>query len=374
MPEVTGPARIGTIRELTSRARAGDILVIDETDLRIGEAEALVALSPAALVNARRTATGRQPAQGARVLIDAGIVVVDGAGPAVLAVRDGSELSILGGVVTRGGSRIADGTLLTADQVVAADTAALDHLKVQVAVFGSHALERLERDGAVFFEGRGLPALGNAADGGNANDVHGRVVLVVAAGDTAAEDLRSLKRFIRERRPLVIAEGGAVDACRAANVTPAVIVGGIEDAPDDALTAAHVIVTEDDAATRARLEMLSVPHEVSDAHLAGADLATLAAHHGDAEVVVVAGRRHSAVDVLSADPETGIGSFLVALVTARSSVDARVVAATYRHRHSAWFVWTVLALSVGLLAVAVWSAADARDLLQQVWDTLTGGA
>jgi uncharacterized membrane-anchored protein len=359
----TGPARTGRIKDLSVRARPGDILVIDDADLRVADADSLIALRPSAVVNAKRTATGRQPAEGARALVDAGILVVDGAGAAVLAVRDGTELTLQGGTVMRGTTRIANGTLLTDDAVVSADTAAPDHLKVQVAVFGSHALERLERDGAVFFEGRGLPSLGAEA--------RDKVVLVVAGGDSVAADLRGLKRFIKERKPVIIAQGSAVQACLDARLKPAVIVGEIDEAPDGALLTARIIVTDPTVGTRARLETLGLPYEDTTVRLTGADLAALAAHHADAEVIVIAGRRVGAVDVLSTDPDTGIGAFLVALVTARSSVDAAVVARTYRHRYSAWFVWAVFGLAVGLLAFAVWASADARDLAEQAWTSIT---
>src|SRR5690606_40484675 len=95
---VTGPARAAaSIRELTFKARPGDVLVIDMLDLREVEADALAATKPAAVINAQRTASGRQPAAGARRLLEAGIPVIDGAGAAVLAIRDGSELTLHGG-------------------------------------------------------------------------------------------------------------------------------------------------------------------------------------------------------------------------------------------------------------------------------------
>jgi uncharacterized membrane-anchored protein len=361
---VTGPARVGSPRELAARARAGDVLVIDALDLRQAEADALAATGAVAVVNAQRTASGRQPAAGARRLLEAGIAVIDGAGAAVLAVREGTELTLAGDTVLRGEDVIAEGTALTSARVTAADTAALDHLKVQVAVFGSHALERLEREGSLFFEGKGLPDLGVK--------VTGRVVLVVAGGDTAAADLKRLKLFIRDRRPIVIAEGGAVDACLTAHIRPAVIVGELEAAPEPALAAARLISLPSDSGALTTLEAMSVTHEAADVALSGADLATLAAHHADAAIIVIAGRRAGAVDVLSADPDVGIGAFLTALVTRRDAADASVIAATYRHRHSLAFVITVLLLATATLAVALWSVEDVRSLAQSAWDTVTG--
>jgi uncharacterized membrane-anchored protein len=361
---VTGPARIGTVRDLTARAKPGDVLVIDALDLREADAYALALTGAVAVVNAQSTASGRQPAAGARTLLDAGLTVIDGAGSAVLAVRDGVRLTLSGDRVMRGAAVIAEGTALTTERVVEADTAALDHLKVQVAVFGSHALERLEREGALFFEGRGLPELGI--------DVKGRVVLVVMGSDAAAADLKSLRLFIADRRPIIIAEGGAVDACLAERLRPSVIVGDVDRAPEAVLATARTIALAGDRESLTRLDAMNANYELTDVALAGSDLATLAAHHAGAEVVVVAGRRDSAVDVLSAEPDVGIGSFLTSLVVRRGTVDAEVIAGTYRHRHSLAFVWTVLILAVATLAIALWSVDDVRSLVDSTWDTLSG--
>ena len=362
--QIGGPARIGTVRDLAARARQGDVLVIDVLDLREAEADALVRTGASGVINAKRTASGRQPAAGARRLLDAGLAVIDGAGPAVLAVREGTSLTLVGDSVLRGDEPIASGTALTLERIEAADTAALDHLKVQVAVFGSHAIERLEREGALFFEGVGLPDLGVK--------LAGRVVLVVAHSPATAEHLRSLKLFIKDRRPIVIAEGGAVEACLAARLRPSVIVGGVADAPDAALRAARVLTIASDEGATARLEAIGAHYDTSDIALAGADIATLAAHHAGAEVIVVAGSKASAVDVLSADPEVGIGAFLTSLVARGSAADAEVVAATYRHRHSVAFIVTMLALAGATLVVALLSVGEVRDLAQQVWDTVVG--
>ena len=362
---VSGPARSGAqLRELISKAKPGDIVIIDVLDLREADADALAGAGVVAVVNAQRTASGRQPAAGARRLLESGLAVIDGAGPAVLAVRDGTRLTLSGDRIMRGAAVIGTGTALTHDRVVAADTAALDHLKVQVAVFGSHAIERLERESSVFFEGEGLPQLGV--------DVSGRIVLVVAESPTAASDLRALRLFINDRRPLVIAEGGAVDACLAERLRPGVIVGGVDRAPESALSHARVIVPAGEQSAFARLEAMGVGYDASDIALGSVDLAVLAAHHAGAEVIVVVGRRQGAVDVLSAEPDVGIGAFLTALVTRRTTTDASVIAATYRHRHSLLFVWSVFGLALATFVIALLSIGEVRSWVDDAWAAVTG--
>jgi uncharacterized membrane-anchored protein len=59
-------------------------------------------------------------------------------------------------------------------------------------------------------------------------------------------------------------------------------------------------------------------------------------------------------------------------VTRRSTTDASVIAATYRHRHSLLFVWTVLVLAFATLAIALWSIDDVRAWVQDAWTAVTG--
>ena len=68
----------------------------------------------------------------------------------------------------------------------------------------------------------------------------------------------------------------------------------------------------------------------------------------------------------------GIGAFLTSLVTRRGAADAEVVAATYRHRHSLVFVWTMLLLAGATLAAALWSVGEVRDLAQELWEAVDG--
>lgn len=362
---ITGRARVGgDIRHLAARSRPGDILVIDVLDLGAGDARALVDAAPAAVINAQRTVSGRHPASGAALLIDAGVAVVDDAGAAVLALRDGSRVSISGGSVLRDGREIAGGTILTAARVDDATASARAQLRVQTASFGTNALARLEAEPELFFEGAGLPGLGV--------DVRGRAVVVVGAGDSVGSDLRALRRFLRERKPIIIAEGGAADEVAKRARIPHVIVGGIDAASERTLTAAHVVVESSDAAGRTRMEALGTARTETSVRLAPTDLAVLAAYHAGAAVVVVAGRTTTAIDTLAASPESGLGEFLVRLVTSHRTADAGVVVATYRHRHSLWFVWTVLVIAVATLAVAVWGSPDARSLISGAWDALRG--
>src|SRR3954452_19880164 len=84
-PGVVGPARVDRrTKALTKRLQAGDIAVIDHADLDKVSADALVTVRPAAVVNASASISGRYPNLGPQILVEAGIPVLDAAGPEVM--------------------------------------------------------------------------------------------------------------------------------------------------------------------------------------------------------------------------------------------------------------------------------------------------
>ena len=94
-------------------------------------AEALVACRPAAVVNASRSISGRYPNLGPEILVAAGIPVLDAAGPAVMALKDGTELSLDDGVVRTEEGPVATATVLDNDAVQEAMTLARAGLSVE---------------------------------------------------------------------------------------------------------------------------------------------------------------------------------------------------------------------------------------------------
>ena len=92
---LTGPARVDRrTKDLTKRLRPGDVAVIDHEDIDRVSAEALVACRPAAVVNASSSISGRYPNLGPEILVAAGIPLVDLAGPEVMALKDGTPLTL----------------------------------------------------------------------------------------------------------------------------------------------------------------------------------------------------------------------------------------------------------------------------------------
>src|SRR6201985_89906 len=109
-PGLVGVARVDPkTKVLVRRLAPGDIAVIDHPDLDRVSADELIACRVAAVVNAAKSVTGRYPNLGPRLLLEAGIPLVDDAGREVLArVADGDPV------------RLDSGTLYNASEQVVA--------------------------------------------------------------------------------------------------------------------------------------------------------------------------------------------------------------------------------------------------------------
>ena len=96
LPGVTAVARIDRrTKRLTKRLRAGEIAIIDHVDIDRVSAEALVACGASAVVNVAASISGRYPNLGPRILLDAGIPLIDNATPELFErLHDGETLRL----------------------------------------------------------------------------------------------------------------------------------------------------------------------------------------------------------------------------------------------------------------------------------------
>src|SRR6202522_783270 len=112
-PGIVGVARVDSrTKVLVRRLEPGDIAVIDHADLDRVSADELIACRVAAVVNAARSVTGRYPNLGPRLLLDAGIPLLDDVGREVLSrIADGTLVRLDGDVLYKGDTVVAKGVL-----------------------------------------------------------------------------------------------------------------------------------------------------------------------------------------------------------------------------------------------------------------------
>src|ERR1700678_1816425 len=95
-PGIVGVARVDSrTKVLVRRLEPVDIAIIDHADLDRVSADELIACRVAAVVNASKSVTGRYPNLGPKLLLEAGIPLVDDVGGEVFTkVADGAAVRL----------------------------------------------------------------------------------------------------------------------------------------------------------------------------------------------------------------------------------------------------------------------------------------
>ena len=147
-PGIVAVARVDRrTKNITKRLNPGEIAIIDHADLDRVSAEELIRRKAAAVVNASVSITGRYPNLGPKLLLEAGIPVIDAVGPDVLVwVDDGMVVRLDDQTLYLGDMAVAKGTPLTPDLVQAAMTEARAMVGVQIESFAANTLEFLRRE------------------------------------------------------------------------------------------------------------------------------------------------------------------------------------------------------------------------------------
>jgi len=327
---VTGVARVGSrTKQLATRVGRGDIAVIDHRDLDRVAAESLLAAGVVAIVNADHSISGRYPNGGPERVVAAGVTLLDGVGSAVMeSVRDGEVLEIRDGALWRGGEKLAAGEILTADEVAARMDDARQRVGTELRSFARNTLEYIDEEAEQTFEPLVLPQL--------KTQISGRHALVVVRGLDYKDDLRALRAYIREYRPVLIAVDGGADALIDFGRTPDIIIGDFDSLSPVALHCGaelvHHVHPDGHAPGADRLADAGVRYRQFVAEGTSEDAALLLAYEAGADLIVAVGTHASMVEFLDKGRRGMASTFLTRLRLGPMLVDAKGVSRLYRGR------------------------------------------
>jgi uncharacterized membrane-anchored protein len=372
-PGTLGVARLGRrTKNLTDRIRPGEIAVLDHVDLDRVSADALVGCKVAAVVNAAPSTSGRYPNLGPEILLAAGIPLLDSVGSTVFGeLRDGDVVRLSGDTLFDADGRVlAMGTPQDADSIGAAMAEARAGLATQLEAFAANTMEYLLQERDLLLDGVGVPAIRTR--------LQGRHALIVVRGYDYREDLRSLKPYIREYRPVLIGVDGGADALVEHGYVPDLIVGDLESVGDEVLRCGAEVVVHAYADGHApglqRVQDLGVEAVVFPAAGTSEDVALLLADESGAELIVAVGTHATLVEFLDKGRQGMASTFLTRLRVGGKLVDAKGVSRLHRRRISPWSL-LLLVLASGLVMVAAVSVSSADqaygDLVSGVWAELT---
>ncbi len=355
LPGVAGVARMDRrTTRLAGRLNPGDIAIIDHVDIDRVAAEALVAGSPALVINAQPSISGRFPNLGPELIVSRGIPLLDNVGSDIFrAVKEGTKIRVDGDTIYAGDAEVGSGTPQDVESVAAGMVAAKSGLSAQLEAFAVNTSVYMSRDGELLLEGVGIPDV--------ATTFAGKHVLVVVRGYDYQQDLKSLKHYIREYKPVLIGVDGGADALLEAGYRPHLIIGDMDAVSETALHSGTEVVVHAYGDGRApglpRVQDLGIDPVVFASNGTSEDAAMLLADAKDAALIVAVGSHATLTEFLDKGRSGMASTFLTRLRIGGKLVDARGVTRLYRNRISAAAILLVV-LAALLAVVATLSVSE----------------
>ncbi len=366
--EVTGPARLGRrTKDLVKRLRPDDIAIVDHADLDRVSAEELAETGVRAVVNVAPSTTGRYPNPGPLELVRAGVTLIDVPGaPLFDELSDGEVIRVEGSRVWRNGSLLAEGTRHRPDTLQAALVEQQARIAEALEAFADNTLQHLRDEARLLAHGMDLPTIRTR--------FRDRHALVVARGPGYKSDLRIVRPYIRDFRPVLVAVDGGADALLEIGLEPDVIVGDFDSASDRALqTGAELLVhayPDGTAPGAARLRRLGLAFIEVVAPGISEDLALLLAHEKGATLIVAVGTHFNLVEFLERNRGGMASTFVTRLKVGESLVDAKGVSRLVSRRVGVWPLIVFAAVGAVAVVVAVLSSPALRNVIDNVMRSL----
>jgi len=371
---VAGPVRPGRrTKLLVKHLIRGDIALIDHLDIDRVSAEELIAAGAVAVLNCKPSSGGSYPNLGPQLLVEAGIVLVDLPDDSLFGVlSDGDPLTVQSAApvqgrasaeVLRKGVLVARGEVLDLARVRAETEARRKEVGEALERFAHNTIEHMREERELLAGRIQLPRF--------ATDFRDRSTLVVVRGVGHQRDLRALRPFIRDMRPVIVAVDGGADALLEEGLTPSMIVGDMDSAGEAALRCGAELVVhsypDGRAPGRHRLEEMGLAFKLVPAPGTSQDVAMLIAAEKGARLIVSVGSQFNLVEFLDRNRKGMSSTFLTRLRIGEILVDAKGVSRLYQPRPGLTPLLVVIAAGMIAMIAVVWLTPALRDVAELLW-------
>ena len=362
--EFSGVARLDRrTKRLVKRLGPDDIAIIDHRDIDRASAEELLESRVRVVFNVSTSVTGRFPNVGPLSLVRGGIRLIDCPGAELFEdVKEGEALVVRGAGLYRNGTRLAAGHIHTEEELERALAEQRARVTDALESFAENTLHHVRDESKLLSEGVQIPQLKTS--------FRDRHALVVARAPEAKRDLRIVRSYIREFKPILIGVDGGADRLLEAGYSPDVVIGDMDSVSDKALRSGAEIVVHAYAGGRApgreRVDRLGLHSALLPAPGMSEDVAILLAYEKGAELIVAVGTRFNLTEFLERDRAGMSSTFLTRLKVGDILVDARGVSRLFRARAGVGPLLAFVGAGLAAIVAAVAVSSDLRRFLSLV--------
>jgi uncharacterized membrane-anchored protein len=360
--ELTGHAKLDRrTKNLVRRLSSNDIAIIDHTDLDRVSAEELAESGVRVVLNVSPSQTGRFPNPGPLALVRAGVRLIDVTDADLFTdVSEGELLTVRGSGLYRNGTRLASGRILDAVALERALAEQRGRVTEALEAFAENTMRYLREEGKLLAEGIEFPQLETR--------FRDRHALVVARGPGYKRDLRMVRPYVRDFKPVLIAVDGGADALLEAGYKPDVIVGDMDSVSDRALKCGGELLVHayaDGSSPGAhRAEQLDLPYQLVRATGISEDIALLLAYEKGSELIVAVGTHFNLIEFLERNRAGMSSTFLARLKVGEILIDAKGVSRLASRQVGVWPLVVVTLAGFAAIGVAIAVSPALRHVIE----------
>ena len=363
--EFSGPVRLGSrTKRLVKRLGPGDIAVIDHEAIDRVSGEDLVATGVRCVINVAISASPRYGNQGPVIITDAGIHLVDMPGaPLFDVLKDGERVFLRGGRLLRGDEVVWEGEVQDRETVARAYEAGRRGIGEALEAFATNTMTHIREERELVSGNLELPDFETR--------FRDRPALVVVRGVDHKKDLRILRSYVRDRKPVLIGVDGGADAILDEGWSADMIVGDMDSATDRVLRSGAELVVhaypDGRAPGRDRLDGMGLGYKVVPAPATSEDVAMLIAAEKGADLIVAVGSHFNLVEFLDKNRQGMSSTFLTRLRVGEKLVDAKGVSRLYRPSAGRGPIVLIFLAALATLVIAVVTSPSLGPLLDLIW-------
>ena len=360
-----GRIRLGRkTKDLVKSLRPGDIAVINHRNIDRIAAEDLVASGIKVVLNNQSSSDDRYPNRGPLILADAGIRLLDFKDVDLFDLLvDNEHVLIEGPEIKRDGVTVANGLEQLKPDLERQIERQQSEIHHALADFAENTVTHIQEESELLSGAIDLPETRT-----NFRDRH---VLIVVRGPNYKSDLRALRAYIRDVRPILIGVDGGADAIREAGLKPDMVLGDMDSVTDQTLKSGPEVVVHAYADGRApgaeRMVELGVDHIAVPFVGTSQDVAMLMAFEKGASLIVTVGAHFNLTEFLDKDRAGMSSTFLTRLRIGEVLVDAKGVSRLYNPGLTAGPLLLFLAAFIVLVVIVVLSSPALADLFDLIW-------
>lgn len=347
-------------KELVKHLQPNEIAVISHEDIDELAARALVKAKVKGVINTRASISGKYPHYGPGVLLESGITVLDQVGEGFFEkITDGMEVEIRGRNIFSGPQWLGKGEILDKKSIKLKALQAEENYGRQLEEFIHNTLDYAAKELDLVEKKLDIPDL--------KVNFQRRHTLIVVRGKNYLDDLKVIRPYINEIKPVLIGVDGGADALKSFGFCPDLIIGDMDSISDETLKCGAQLIVHAYPDGRApgmeRIRSLGLKAKVLPAPGTSEDVAMLLAYQLGTELIVAVGTHSNVIDFLEKGRKGMASTFLVRLKVGSILVDAKGVSKLYRQKFKFRYIaQLVLAAFIPFVIVSLVSPTASQFL------------